>query len=48
MPGAEVEIVPGGRGEFTVTADGRTLWNKQVQGSFPDPKALVAELKKAP
>jgi selT/selW/selH-like putative selenoprotein len=38
--------VPGGRGEFTVTADGQTLWNKHEKGSFPEPKALVAALMK--
>ncbi|MBK6684467.1 MAG: Rdx family protein [Deltaproteobacteria bacterium] len=43
----DIELVPGGRGDFIVTVDGRERWNKrQMDDEFPDPQALIAELGK--
>jgi len=44
LPGAEIELARGGRGDFLVTADGVTIWDKQKTGSFPDEGKLVAAL----
>lgn len=44
VPDAEVELIGGGRGVFTVIADGTEVWNKHKRGSFPDESALVGEL----
>ena len=45
LPGTEVELVRGGRGDFIVQADGSVLWDKKVRGGFPDDRAIVAELR---
>ncbi len=36
---------PGARGQFTVLADGRKVFDKDEEGAFPDEVALVEELK---
>jgi len=47
-PDAEVEIKPGGRGDFIVVADGQKLWDKRRNGDeFPDEEALLEELRAA-
>jgi predicted Rdx family selenoprotein len=45
MPGTEVELVRGGRGDFIVTADGAVLWDKKRTGTFPDDGRIVEQLK---
>ena len=45
VPGTEVELVRGGRGDFIVTAGAALLWDKKAQGSFPDDARIVAELR---
>jgi predicted Rdx family selenoprotein len=45
MPGTEVELVRGGRGDFIVTAGETVLWDKKAQGGFPDDGRIVAELQ---
>lgn len=45
MPGTEVELVRGGRGDFIVTADTTLLWDKKVRGAFPDDARIVQELR---
>ena len=41
----EVELVPGGRGDFIVTVDGVERWNKrQMADQFPDAPPLIAQL----
>jgi predicted Rdx family selenoprotein len=47
MPGTEVELMPGGRGDFVVKGDGTLVWDKkQMGGEFPDERAVVAALGK--
>jgi len=46
-PDARIDVVPGGRGDFTVIADGRTLWDKHDTGEFPRESDIVAMLKTA-
>ena len=47
MPGTEVELVKGGRGDFIVTADGSVVWNKKKQGDqFPDEARVVEALRR--
>lgn len=46
FPDAKVDLIPGGRGDFIVTADGRELWNKRaMDDEFPEPSAIVAKLR---
>ena len=45
MPGAEIQLVRGGRGDFIVEADGELLWDKRSRGSFPDDARIVADLR---
>ena len=44
MPGATVELIKGGRGVFTVLADGVQVWNKHETGSFPKQAEIVKRL----
>jgi predicted Rdx family selenoprotein len=45
VPGAEVEQVAGGRGDFIVDVDGRRLWDKRRMGDeFPDEAELTARI----
>jgi predicted Rdx family selenoprotein len=38
--------VPGGRGDFVVTVDGRRIWDKRSMGDrFPDAAEIVAMLR---
>jgi predicted Rdx family selenoprotein len=42
----EVELVPGGRGDFIVVADRRELWNKKNSGrGFPSEDEIVAAIR---
>jgi selenoprotein W-related protein len=45
MPGTEVELVRGGRGDFIVQVDGALLWDKKARGGFPDDAAIVQQLR---
>jgi selT/selW/selH-like putative selenoprotein len=40
--GLEVEIVPGGTGEFTVMVGDQKLWDKHETGRFPDDSEILA------
>lgn len=46
MPGARVEKIPGGKGDFRVQADGRLLWDKRGAngGEFPAPDDILSQL----
>ena len=42
---AQLELKPGGRGDFIVIADGNTLWDKRRMGDeFPEHDAILAKL----
>jgi hypothetical protein len=46
MPGTEVEIKRGGRGDFIVTAGETVVWDKRnMGGQFPDEDEVVDELR---
>jgi selT/selW/selH-like putative selenoprotein len=42
--GAEVKLIDGGRGVFTVIADGNEVWNKHKAGSFPEEDEVVRRI----
>ncbi|MGA0058659.1 MAG: Rdx family protein [Planctomycetota bacterium] len=45
FPESSVELKPGGRGDFVVTADGRTIYDKRRQGDrFPSEGEILAAL----
>ena len=45
IPGSNVALIGGGKGDFIVIADGQKLWDKNGKdGSFPDEDALVARM----
>lgn len=45
MPAAVVEVVPGGRGDFVVIADGERIWDKRAMGDrFPEDEEIVAAI----
>jgi selT/selW/selH-like putative selenoprotein len=44
VAGAKVELIKGGRGVFTVIADGKQVWNKHETGSFPKESEIVKRL----
>jgi predicted Rdx family selenoprotein len=41
-----VDIVPGGKGDFIVKADGKLLWDKRGRDGdqFPAPEKIVAQI----
>ena len=42
----QIELIPGGRGDFIVTADGHELWNKRQMGDeFPAESRIVTEVR---
>ena len=42
---AEIQLIPGGGGDFIVTTDGRQIWHKRQMGDeFPEHGAILAEL----
>ena len=45
FPDAKIDLVKGGRGDFTVTADGRLLWDKHETGEFPREADIVGMLR---
>jgi selT/selW/selH-like putative selenoprotein len=42
--GVDARIVPGGKGQFDVEADGRLVFSKHDQGRFPEHDEIVAAL----
>ncbi len=49
FPGATVELVPGGRGDFIVSAGDQRLWDKRKMGDeFPESAAILEALAKSP
>lgn len=42
--GFEVDIEPGGRGQFDVLADGRLIFSKQEEDRFPTEAEILEEL----
>jgi len=47
-PRAKVETRPGGRGDFLVKADSKTLWDKRRRDDdrFPDEREILSQLGK--
>ena len=42
-PKAQVETLPGGRGDFVVKVDGQLVWDKKGrEGRFPEPAEILA------
>lgn len=45
FPQAKIELKPGGRGDFIVTADGKQLWDKRrMDDEFPEDPAILKQL----
>jgi selenoprotein W-related protein len=42
-----VTLVPGTGGVFTITLDGAVIWDRRVDGGFPDVKALKQRVRDA-
>ncbi|MSP23898.1 MAG: hypothetical protein EXR75_01795 [Myxococcales bacterium] len=42
--GAVATLTPGGKGEFTVLADGKKLWDKHETGRFPEDAEILSQL----
>ena len=46
MPGTEVELVRGGKGDFVVTVGNAKLWDKRRMGDeFPEHAPLIEKLR---
>ncbi|MCI5211873.1 MAG: hypothetical protein D3910_24540 [Candidatus Electrothrix sp. ATG2] len=43
--GAEVELIPGAGGVYTVCADGKQIFSKHETGRFPDEGEIVDLLR---
>ncbi len=41
----EVAMVPGGSGEFRVLASEQVVWDRKVDGGFPQPKELKQRVR---
>lgn len=49
FPGTNVELVPGGRGDFIVSAGEQRLWDKRKMGDeFPESAVILEALAKRP
>jgi selT/selW/selH-like putative selenoprotein len=44
FPEARLTLIPGGRGDFLVKADGAEIWNKRQSGRFPEPAEILEKL----
>ncbi len=42
--GVSVKLTPGGRGEFSVLADGKVLWDKSQTHRFPEHAEILSQL----
>lgn len=40
-----VSLIPGTGGIFTITCDGTLVWDRKVDGGFPQPKELKQKLR---
>lgn len=46
FPDAKVELVPGGTGDFIVTADGERIWDKRAMDDrFPEDAEVLGALR---
>lgn len=41
----EVALIPGTSGVFVVQSDGQTIWDRKVEGGFPEAKVLKQRLR---
>jgi selenoprotein W-related protein len=41
----EVALIPGTGGVFEVRVDGRTVWSREADGGFPEPKQLKQRVR---
>lgn len=41
----EVALVPGTGGTFTITIDGKTIWDRKEDGGFPEAKVLKQRVR---
>ena len=41
----EVALIPGTGGVFEVRIDGRTVWSREADGGFPEPKQLKQRVR---
>jgi predicted Rdx family selenoprotein len=49
LPGTEVSLVKGGRGDFVVKAGDQVVWDKKTMGGvFPDERVVVEALRRLP
>jgi predicted Rdx family selenoprotein len=44
--GFEASIVPGGKGQFDVLADGEAVFSKQREGRFPEDGEVLITLRR--
>jgi len=45
IPDLEIKLVGGGRGDFIVTVDSDSIWDKRTMGDkFPDESDIVSEV----
>ncbi|MBK9385074.1 MAG: Rdx family protein [Planctomycetes bacterium] len=45
-PAAEIQLQPGGRGDFIVTVDGKKLWDKRaMDDEFPEHDQILSQLR---
>ena len=42
---ASITLVPGTGGVFEVTVSGKTIYSKKQTGEFPDPDAIVKQVR---
>jgi selenoprotein W-related protein len=41
----EVALIPGTGGVFEIRVDGKTVWSRQADGGFPEPKQLKQRVR---
>ncbi|MCB1126046.1 MAG: Rdx family protein [Verrucomicrobiae bacterium] len=41
-----VKLIPSTGGVFEISVDGRSVYSKKATGQFPDPDAVVRDVKK--
>lgn len=42
---AEIALIPGTGGVFTINVDGRTVWDRKADGGFPEAKVLKQRVR---
>ncbi|HIG27834.1 MAG TPA: hypothetical protein EYQ50_08555 [Verrucomicrobiales bacterium] len=46
FPHAEVDLFPGGKGDFIVKADGNSIWDKRnIDNEFPEHGVILDKLR---